>query len=64
MMNMPQSSLPGNKYTFDGSQYFYYRVELDYEKHNYQVFNMNPNQTIYQNNDGQRAGNIATHKMV
>ena len=57
MMNMPQSSLPGNKYIFDGSQYFYYRVKLDYEKHDYQVFNMNPNQTIYIN-DGQRAGTL------
>lgn len=57
MMNMPQSSLPGNKYIFDGSQYFYYRVELNYEKHDYQIFNMNPNQTIYLN-DGQRAGTL------
>ena len=57
MMNMPQSSLPGNKYIFDGSQYFYYRVKLDYEKHDYQVFNMNPNQSIYIN-DGQRAGTL------
>ena len=57
MMNVPQSSLSGNKYIFDGSQYFYYRVELDYEKHNYQVFNMNPSQTIYIN-DGQRAGTL------
>ena len=55
MMNMPQSSLPGNKYVFDGSQYFYYKVELDYEKHDYQVFNMNPNQHIY-DATGQRAG--------
>jgi hypothetical protein len=57
MMNMPQSSLPGNKYIFDGSQYFYYRVELNYEKHDYQIFNMNPNQTIYLN-DAQRAGTL------
>jgi len=55
MANMPQSSISGNKYSFDSSQYFYYRVELNYEKHDYQVFNMNPNQTIYLN-DGQRAG--------
>ena len=55
MMNMPQSSLSGNKYSFDNTQYFYYRVELDYEKHNYQVFNINPNQHIY-DTLGQRAG--------
>jgi hypothetical protein len=57
MMNMPQSSLSGNKYSFDNSPYFYYRVELDYEKHEYQVFNMNPNQTLYLN-DGERAGTV------
>ena len=55
MMNMPQSSLSGNKYSFDNSKYFYYRVELDYEKHDYQVFNMNPNQPIYDITE-QRAG--------
>jgi hypothetical protein len=57
MMNMPQSSLSGNKYVFDSSQYFYYRVHLDYDKQEYQVFNMNPNQTIYLN-DGERAGTL------
>jgi hypothetical protein len=57
MMNMPQSSLSGNKYVFDKSQYFYYRVNLDYDKQEYQVFNMNPNQTIYLN-DGERAGTL------
>jgi hypothetical protein len=61
MMNMSQSSLSGNKYVFDGSQYFYYKVELDYEKHNYQVFNMNPNQIIYDSFD-QRAGTVVPIK--
>jgi hypothetical protein len=55
MMNMPQSSIVGDKFTFDSTQYFYYRVELDYEKHNYQTFNMNPEQTLYSNLGG-RAG--------
>ena len=55
MMNVPQSSISGDKFVFDSTQYFYYRVELDYEKHNYQVFNMNPTQTIYSNLGG-RAG--------
>ena len=54
---MPQSSLSGNKYVFDNSQYFYYKVHLDYDKQEYQVFNMNPNQTIYLN-DGGRAGTL------
>jgi hypothetical protein len=61
MMNMPQSSISGNKYSFDASQFFYYRVQLDYEKHNYQVFNMNPNQHIYDSFD-QRAGAIVPIK--
>jgi len=55
MMNMPQSSISGNKYSFDSTQFFYYRVKLDYEKHDYQVFNMNQNQHIY-DTFGQRAG--------
>jgi hypothetical protein len=55
MMNVPQSSIVGDKFTFDSSQYFYYRLELDYEKQNYQVFNMNPTQTLYSNLGG-RAG--------
>jgi hypothetical protein len=57
MMNMPQSSIQGDKFTFDNTKYFYYRVKLDYEKHNYEVFNMNPAQNGYsQNNLNQRAG--------
>jgi hypothetical protein len=57
MLNMPQSSISGDKYIFDGSQYFYYRVELNYEKHNYQIFNINTSQTIYIN-DNERAGTL------
>jgi hypothetical protein len=38
MMNRPQSSVLGNKYNFSQSEYFYYRVDLDYEKRTYQVF--------------------------
>jgi hypothetical protein len=37
MMNEPQSSLP-NKFLFDGTRYFYYKVELDYVTKTYQVF--------------------------
>ena len=55
MMNVPQSSISGDKFVFDSTQYFYYRVELDYEKHNSQVFNMNPTQTLYSDLGG-RAG--------
>jgi len=55
MMNMPQSSISGNTFIFDSTKYFYYRVELDYEKQNYQVFSMNRDQTEY-SNLGERAG--------
>ena len=70
MMNMPQSSIGGNfndddiqpqsaalnaKFTFDSTKYFYYRVKLDYNKQTYQVFNMNPFQTLYSSLDN-RAG--------
>lgn len=39
-MNTPQSTLT-NKYLFDESKFFYYRLELDYAKKTYQVFNQN-----------------------
>lgn len=44
MMNLPQSSLTGNKFVFDSTKYFYYRVQLDYENQTYQVFDMHSNQ--------------------
>lgn len=37
MMNEPQSTL-SNKFLFDGTRYFYYKVELDYNTKTYQVF--------------------------
>jgi hypothetical protein len=54
MMNVPQSSLSGDKYNFDNLTYFYYQVKIDYDKRTYQVFNINPNVTTYP--EGQRAG--------
>ncbi len=44
MINMPQSSIPGNKFVFDNADYFYYRVQMDYDKQTYQVFDMHTNQ--------------------
>lgn len=38
MMNRPQSSIQGDKYSFNSNEYFYYRVDLDYATHSYQVF--------------------------
>jgi hypothetical protein len=37
MMNSPQSQIPSNKFVFKGSDYFYYNVNLDYDKNIYQV---------------------------
>jgi hypothetical protein len=59
MINMPQSQIIGNKYVFDNTKYFYYRVQMNYEKQTYQVFNMNPSQQLYSNLNG-RAGTTAT----
>lgn len=45
MINRPQSSLSGNKFNFSQSEYFYYRVDLDYDKRTYMVydtFNVTP----------------------
>ena len=57
MMNVPQSSISGDKFSFDNTKYFYYRVELNYDEHNYKVFNMNPFQNEYtQYGLNQRAG--------
>jgi hypothetical protein len=37
MMNKPQSSIPSDKFVFNGDEYFYYKVTLDYDKKNYVV---------------------------
>lgn len=61
MMNMSQSSILGDKFIFDSTKYFYYRVKMDYDKQTYQVFNMNPSQPIYANY-GDRAGAVVPIK--
>lgn len=38
MMNRPQASIQGNKYSFNSDEYFYYRVDLDYVTQTYQVY--------------------------
>jgi hypothetical protein len=37
MMNNPQSVIPGDKYSFDATKYFYYRVVFDYINQSYQI---------------------------
>jgi hypothetical protein len=39
MMTAPQSSIVGDKYSFDSLTYFYVKVQLDYNKRTYQIFN-------------------------
>jgi len=42
MMTVPQTTLP-NKFLFDTSVFFYYRVELDYTNYTYSIFNSTNN---------------------
>ncbi len=37
MMNTPQSQIVSDKFVFEGSEYFYYDVHLDYNKKTYQI---------------------------
>lgn len=46
MITKPQSTIVGNKYAFDSIEYFYYRVVLNYEALNYQVFTINTNNRV------------------
>jgi len=40
MMNRPQSTIQGNKFIFSSSEYFYYRVDMDYLTHSYKVYDI------------------------
>jgi hypothetical protein len=47
MMNRPQSTIQGNKFIFSSSEYFYYRVEMDYLTHSYKVYDIvNPTDRV------------------
>jgi hypothetical protein len=47
MMNRPQSTIQGNKFIFSSSDYFYYRVEMDYLTHSYKVYDIvNPTDRV------------------
>jgi hypothetical protein len=47
MMNRPQSTVQGNKFVFSSSDYFYYRVDMDYLTHSYKVYDIiNPNDRV------------------
>jgi hypothetical protein len=46
MMNSPQSSLVGpSVYNFDKTEYFYYKVEMDYNTYEYKVYKESPTLT-------------------
>ena len=38
MMNVPQSSLIGSQYDFNKEDYFYYKVNFDYNNYEYSVY--------------------------
>jgi hypothetical protein len=47
MMNRPQSTIQGNKFIFSSSDYFYYRVDMDYLTHSYKVYDIvNPTDRV------------------
>ena len=47
MMNRPQSTIQGNKFIFSSSEYFYYRVDMDYLTHSYKVYDIiNPTDRV------------------
>jgi hypothetical protein len=43
MTNTKQTSIIPDRFTFDNSTYFYYRVDLDYNKKTYEVFSTSTN---------------------
>lgn len=51
MMNVPQSSLPSNKFVFNTSDYFFYKVVLDYTNFTYEMY------YPYDTNNTNRIGN-------
>jgi hypothetical protein len=45
MMNTPQSDI-GTNYSFNAPSYFYYKVQLDYDKRSYQVFDVTTGERV------------------
>jgi hypothetical protein len=50
MMNTRQDLITPNKFNFDNSDYFYYKVSLDYQNKTYQVFSTSTNSRVGGNN--------------
>jgi hypothetical protein len=59
MMNRPQSTLSGNYFTFDSSDYFYYKVKLDYPTKTYEVIS-----TVTNNRVGDEINPIAWYEYI
>jgi len=59
MMNRPQSTLSGNYFTFDSSEYFYYKVKLDYPTKTYEVIS-----TVTNNRVGDEINPIAWYEYI
>lgn len=46
MMNVPQSTLLGNYYTFNNEDYFYYKVKVSYTDKNYEILSTTTNNRV------------------
>jgi hypothetical protein len=46
MTNTRQDLITPNKFNFNNSDYFYYRVDLDYDNKTYEVFSTSTNQRV------------------
>lgn len=40
MMTVPQATLPGDRFSFNPSDYFYYKVELNYTNKTYEIYDV------------------------
>ncbi len=40
MMTVPQATLPGDRFSFNPSDYFYYKVDLNYTNKTYEIYDV------------------------
>jgi hypothetical protein len=59
MTNTPQPLITPNKFTFQGENYFYYKLNLDYNTNTYEVFS-----TITNNRVGDTTNPITWYEYI